>query len=63
MVAAVAAATVVVKNVRLFIVTSQEVLRNLVNADQDSELPTGNSYSSSGIVVRMLETVARTELA
>jgi hypothetical protein len=39
------------------------VLRNLVNADQDSELPTGNSYSSSGIVVRMLETVARTELA
>src|SRR5262249_21440921 len=39
MVAAVAAATVVVKNVRLFIVTSQEVLRNLVNADQDSELP------------------------
>jgi len=63
MVAAVAAATVVVKNVRLFIVTSQEVLRNLVNADQDSELPTGNSYAFSGVVVRMLGTVARTELA
>jgi hypothetical protein len=63
MVAAVAAAIVVAKNVRLFIVTSQEVLRNLVSADQDSELPTGNSHSSSGIVVRMLGTVARTEFA
>ena len=41
MVAAVAAAAVVAKNVRLFIVTSLEVLRNLVNGDQDSELPTG----------------------
>ena len=40
MVAAVAAAAVVVKNVRLFIVTSLEVLRNLVNADQ--ELRIGN---------------------
>jgi hypothetical protein len=41
MVAAVAAAAVVAKNVRLFIVTSLDMLRNLVNADQDSELPPG----------------------
>src|SRR6267378_3800765 len=40
-VAAAAAAAVVAKNVRLFIVTSLEVLRNLVNADHDSELPIG----------------------
>jgi len=37
MVAAVAAAAVVAKNVRLFIVISLAVLMNLVNADQDSE--------------------------
>jgi len=41
MVAVAAAAAVVAKNVRLFIVTSLEVLWNLANADQDSELPTG----------------------
>jgi hypothetical protein len=41
MVAAAAAAAVVAKNVRLFIVTSLEIVWNLVNADQDSELPTG----------------------
>ena len=57
-----AAAAVVAKNVRLFIVTSLEVLRNLVNADQDSELPPA-AYSNSGTVVRMLGTVARIELA
>jgi hypothetical protein len=62
MVAAVAAAAVVVRNVRLFIVTSLEVRRNLINADQDFELPTG-FVSNSGTVVRMLGTVARTEFA
>jgi hypothetical protein len=41
MLAAAAAAAVVAKNVRLFIVTSLEIVWNLVNADQDSELPTG----------------------
>jgi hypothetical protein len=41
MVAAAAAAAVVAKNVRLFIVTSLEVFSNLVNADHDSELPVG----------------------
>ena len=41
MVAAAAAAAVVAKNVRLFIVISLEVLRNLVNSDHDSELPVG----------------------
>jgi hypothetical protein len=41
MVAAAAAAAVVAKNVRLFIVPSLEVFRNLVNADDDSELPIG----------------------
>jgi hypothetical protein len=41
--------------VRLFTVTSLEVLRNLVNADHDSELPVG-------FVVRMFGTEAQTEL-
>jgi hypothetical protein len=36
MVAAAAAAAVVAKNLRLFIVTTLEVVWNLVNADQDS---------------------------
>jgi hypothetical protein len=41
-VAAVAAsAAVVTKNVRLSIITSLEVLRNLVNADQESEVSAG----------------------
>ncbi|MGZ3289210.1 MAG: hypothetical protein ACXU87_14335, partial [Xanthobacteraceae bacterium] len=62
MVTAVAAAAVVAKNVRLFIVTSLEVVWNLVNADQDSELPTA-FVSKLGDFVRMLATVARTELA
>jgi hypothetical protein len=39
MVAAAAAAAVVAKNARLFIVTSLESLRNLVDDDEDSELP------------------------
>jgi len=47
MAAAVAAAAVVAKNARLFIVISL-TLRNLAKADQDSELPTGNSHLSWG---------------
>jgi len=61
MVAAVAAAAVVAKNARLFIVTSL-TLRNLAKADQDSELPTGNSHLSWGCRSDA-GTVARTELA
>jgi hypothetical protein len=49
MVTAVAAAAVVAKNVRLFIVTSLEVFRNLVDADQDSELPTGFVFKLGGL--------------
>jgi len=53
MVTAAAAAAVVVKNARLFIVTSLEMF---------FRTPTG-LYSNSGMVVRMLGTVAPTELA
>ena len=63
MVAAVAAAAVVAKNVRLFIVTSLEVLRNMANADQDSELPTATVFKLVDCRSDMLGTVARTELA
>ena len=59
MVTAVATASVVAKNVRLFIVTSLEMLWNLVNADQGSELPTdfvsklGDCRSAVGSVARI----------
>ena len=57
MVAAAAAAAVVAKNARLFIVTSLEVLRNLWTLIRNSELPTGFVFKLGG-VVRMLGTVA-----
>src|SRR6266516_5431133 len=51
MVTTVAAAAVVAKNARLFIVISL-TLRNLVDADQESELATGNSHFELGISLR-----------
>jgi hypothetical protein len=50
MVAAVAAAAVVVKNARLFIVTSLAVLRNLANVDQDTELPPATRIQTRGML-------------
>jgi len=62
MVAAVAAAAVVAKNVRLFIVTSLAVLMNLVNAIRTPNALSA-SYSNSGTVAGMSGTVAPTKLA
>jgi hypothetical protein len=59
MAATVAVAAVVAKNARLFIVTSLEVLRNLVNSIMTPNSP---RLRNSGTVVRMFGTEAQTEL-
>jgi hypothetical protein len=51
MVTAVAAAAVVAKNARLFIVTSLESLSTMIKTPNS---PTGNSYSERGIIRSML---------
>ena len=58
--AAVAAAAVVDKNARLFIATSLAELRNMVNADQGSELNPKKGFDK---IRSQWETVAQTKLA